>query len=100
MKFKKTNFILYRNCFFSDPVNSFFIRDGIKQENNKIKVTYSSRDFYSDSSNINMFVKKTKEKYKDSFILNRMLKIDELNSKSLAEPIPTITPEKHIIDMK
>jgi hypothetical protein len=79
MKFKKTNFILYKNCVFSTPINnSYKTRDGILKESKKIKVTYSSRDFYSESLNTNMFVKKTKEKYKDPLLLRRMLKINEI----------------------
>ena len=84
MKFKRENFILYRNCIFSDPIDNFnpFTKPQ-KLFGKKFKVTCSGTMFYSESKLFkNQIVKKTNLKYKDATLLERMLKIGELNLKS------------------
>lgn len=98
MKFKEHSYALYKNCKFSDPMDNFYA-EPIKEANNsffglpykiktstdlkllgkKFKVTCDSVEYYSRS------IKKpavAKNKFKDFLLLERMLKIDELNSKS------------------
>ena len=83
MKFKKENFILYKNCIFSEPMDNSYIKMGQLQKSKKLKVTCSEISFYSESAMYkDRQVKKAKEKYKDAMLLNRMLKIDQLELKN------------------
>lgn len=95
MKFKKDNYILYKNCTFSAPMDNFHtprkanrwgqvngvgVTESPKMLGKKLKVTCSGTTFYSDSAIYkNQGIKNTKDKYKDATLLNRMLKIGELN---------------------
>jgi hypothetical protein len=94
MKFKEHSYALYKNCKFSDPMDNFYaeptnrffglqynIKSGtdLKPFGKKFKVTCDCVEYYSNS------VRKpavAKNKFKDFLLLERMLKIDELNSKS------------------
>jgi len=83
MKFKPYNYTLYRNCKFSEPVNNFHPKSPTKVFGKKIKVTCGDTSFYSNSLLYkNQNVKSTNEKYKDGKLLERMLKIGELNLRS------------------
>lgn len=102
MKFKEQNFVHYKNCIFSEPVFDKFVLNSIVptyRKNNlfskgnkisstkngiKITVSCSQVDYYSESSEFkNMKIKKSFHfKYKDGLLLNRMLKISELDSKN------------------
>jgi len=81
MKFKPENFILYKNCILSAPIDNFNNKPGEKNiYGKKIKIVCSGNSFYTNSIIYkNREVKKTKLKYKDFALLNRMLKISELN---------------------
>lgn len=100
MKHKTENFIHYRNCTFSAPMdnfapktnNLFLLRKGVgfspmnedKLMGKKIRVTCDNVSFYTDSElfknkSLNRKIKTTF--YKDSIMLKRMLKISELNLK-------------------
>lgn len=80
MKHKKMNFIVYKKCVFSAPMDNF-IKD--KLFGKKLKVSCTGTSFYSDSYLYkDRVVKKSKDKYKDATLLTRMLKISELNLKS------------------
>ena len=85
MKFKHDNYITYKNCVFSEPeINYFSKRQGIDTVilGKKIKVSCSGVQYYSDSFIYkNRIVKKSKHTYKDAHLLERLLKISELNSK-------------------
>lgn len=81
MKFKKQNFVLYKNCVFSEPIDNFnpFTKSPTPY-GKKFKVTCSSTAFYSEDKKFkNQKVIKTTSKYKDATLLQRMLKIGELN---------------------
>ena len=100
MKYKIENFIHYRNCTFSAPMdnfapktnNLFLLRKGTFSPMNedkllgrKIRVTCDNVSFYTDSElfknrSLNKKIKNTF--YKDSIMLKRMLKIGEINLKS------------------
>jgi len=81
MKHKKMNFIVYKNCVFSAPMDNF-IKDTLLGK--KLKVSCTGTSFYSDSYLYkDRIVKKSKDKYKDATLLTRMLKISELNLKSV-----------------
>ena len=87
MKFKRKNFILYRNCVFTAPVDNFnpFAKtpqEKITPYGKRFKVTCSGTQFYSEDKQIKKSVRKTTSKYKDATLLERMLKIGELNLKS------------------
>ena len=91
MKHKQQNYIVYKNCTFSAPmdnvvperVNSYINRFRIKSIPNvgkKIKVTCSDVSYYSDSYLYkNRTIKKSKNSYKDAMLLERMLKLGQLN---------------------
>jgi len=87
MKFKQTNFILYKKCTFSSPIDNFNSSKRTMEEKTtlcgkKIKVSCSGNSFYTNSYMYkNKEVKKTKVRYQDSNALIRMLKISELNVK-------------------
>lgn len=98
MKFKKSNFVLYKECTFSEPVINYFAprkpvfnrflplnpyeEQQIPAEpcGQKIRVSCKSTAYYSDST-VYKNRKVTKDKYKDAQLLDRMLKISELNIK-------------------
>lgn len=88
MKFKRQNFVLYKNCVFSSPVDNFnpFAKthqEKITPYGKKFTVTCSGTAFYSEDKKFkNQAVLKTTSKYKDATLLQRMLKIGELNLKS------------------
>lgn len=98
MKHKNNNFIVYKDCHFSAPMDNFaptttnrYLHDGkgFNKSNEpvplgkKIKVTCNGTSFYSDSIFYkDRTIKKSKDKYKDATLLTRMLKISELNLKS------------------
>lgn len=103
MKFKNQNFIHYKNCIFSEPIdfeipkNTYFKQNNrLVNSNNlknlkfkKIKVSFSSMDYYSNSikyknkivGNITMRLKQSKNlsRYKDGILLERVMKISNLN---------------------
>lgn len=103
MKFKNENFIHYKNCIFSDPIefeipkNTYFKQNNrLVNSNNlknlkfkKIKVSFSSMDYYSNSikyknkvaGNIIMRLKEPRNqiRYKDGVLLERVMKISNLN---------------------
>jgi len=86
MKFKSENHILYKNCTFSDPQDNLYSKCGgpVKVYGKKIKVFCSGINFYSNSMLYkNQKVKKANHRYKDSQLLERMLKISELNKKTI-----------------
>lgn len=77
MKFKRDNFMVYKNCTFSNPTDNYNMN---KLTGKKIKVTCDSINFFSKSWLYkDKNVKKSKSKYKDAALLDRMLKIEELN---------------------
>jgi len=85
MKFKIGNYILYKNCIFSDPVDNYFTdyKKVSKLLGKKYSVKCSGTMYYSDSYLYkNRIVKKSQHTYKDSTLLERMLKIGELDVKS------------------
>lgn len=80
MKFKHENFILYKNCRFSDPIDNYHPSDSTKLFGQKLKVTCDGAGFYSESRIYkDREVRMTDSKYKDANLLTRMLKIGELN---------------------
>lgn len=98
MKHKNGNFVLYKNCIFSTPMDNLFKKRGEKEPSTcgkKLKVTCSGSDFYSSSDKNNAVFNpslgmyysryaktdpnKNVKKYKDSKLLERMLKIGELS---------------------
>ena len=91
MKHKALNYIVYKKCTFSAPMDNVIPEKVIHSFNTfnlknstiigkKIKVTCSDTTYYSDSFLFkNRTIKKTKNKYKDGMLLERMLKIGELN---------------------
>lgn len=103
MKFKNENFIHYKNCIFSEPIdfeipkNTYFKQNNrLVNSNNlknlkfkKIKVSFSSMDYYTNSikyknkivGNITMRLKQSKNlsRYKDGILLERVMKISNLN---------------------
>jgi hypothetical protein len=85
MKFKLENHIVYKNCVFSEPVDNYFV-NAIKATvrlGKKISVKCSGKTYYSSSYLYkNRKVNKTNQIYKDSTLLERMLKIGELDIKS------------------
>lgn len=92
MKWKHENFILYKNCIFSEPEINYFIKGknyhrfekpSPQQCGKKIKINCDGIIHYSESEEYkHKSVKNTKNKYKDGLLLNRMLKINELKYKS------------------
>mgnify|MGYP001768424291 CR=1 FL=1 len=91
MKWKLDNFVLYKNCIFSEPeINYFIIKKRYMGDSaspqpcgKKIRIICDSVSHYSDSEEYkHKQIKNKKEKYKDGLILNRMLKINELKYKS------------------
>jgi hypothetical protein len=99
MKFKPNNYILYKNCTFSAPMDNFHTPrttnrwgqvnektpiESPKMIGKKLKVTCSGVSFYSESAAYkDQGIKNTRDKYKDATLLNRMLKIGQLNLKSV-----------------
>ena len=86
MKFKLYNYIVYKDCVFSSPVDKYFT-DPYKKVRvrlgKKISVKCSGKSYYSSSLMYkNKRVNKTNQIYKDSTLLERMLKIGELDIKS------------------
>jgi hypothetical protein len=92
MKFKNTNYILYKNCQFSVPMSNEFTKIGEQkptQYGQKFKITCSGASFYTNNQMfINQQVVRTtifKRKitnatvYKDGKLLERMVKIGQLN---------------------
>lgn len=80
MKYKPQNYILYKKCTFSAPIDNIMPRNEIKMVGKKIKVTCSGTSYYSESFLFkNRTIKKTKNTYKDAILLERLLKIGELN---------------------
>lgn len=106
MKFKNENFIHYKNCIFYEPVDYEIPKNTYFKQNNrlvnfnnldnysilkfkKIKVSFSSMDYYSNSikyknkivGNITMRLKQSKNlsRYKDGILLERVMKISNLN---------------------
>jgi hypothetical protein len=87
MKHKQQNYIVYKNCTFSAPMDNVIPEKwtyGFKKNEinvcKKIKVSCSGTSYYSDSSSFkNKNIKKTKNTYKDGMLLERMLKLGELN---------------------
>jgi len=77
MKFKSLNYILYRNCIFSTPLENRHPVHTKKILGKKIKIKCDSKSLYSDDGFGDLTNSKTK--YKDGKLLNRMLKINELN---------------------
>jgi len=110
MKHKAQNYIVYKNCVFSAPMdniapktnNGILQRRGFssmtedKMLGKKIKVTCSGTSYYSESYLFkNRTIKKTKNTYKDAMLLERMLKIGELNYISKEEEIELIKLDKN-----
>jgi len=98
MKHKTKNQIHYKKCAFSAPQDNYFKKRGdteIKPYGKKIKVTCSGSEFYTEDeyykNNVIHYPSSFKYKrygvkdggptYKDGKLLNRMLKIDNLNTK-------------------
>lgn len=86
MKFKLQNHIVYKDCVFSSPVDNYFM-DPYKKVRvrlgKKISVKCSGKSYYSSSFMYkNRKVNKTNQIYKDSTLLERILKIGELDKKS------------------
>lgn len=80
MKFKPENFVLYKNCVFSAPMDNFLKNEPCGK---KITVTCDSASFYTDSSmNKDRKVKFVNSTYQDMSSLTRLLKLTELNFKS------------------
>jgi hypothetical protein len=75
MKFKKDNFILYKNCKFD--FNSVLLDNSIDVYS-YVKVTCSDTSFYKEKLK-NNYKTKTNIVYKDINLLNRLIKINELN---------------------
>ena len=97
MKFKNKNFIHYKKCTFSAPIINYFTKRGEKESKpygKKIKISCSDSGFYSEDDNYKdnivhnpsrykyMSKKVGGPKYKDGKLLNRMLKINNLDIKS------------------
>lgn len=85
MKFKHENYITYKNCVFSEPEINFFNSKGKEPVilGKKIKVACSGVQYYSNSHVYkNSKVKKSSHQYKDGNLLDRMLKVCQLNNKS------------------
>lgn len=91
MKFKPGNYALYKNCKFSDPMDNMFAEPeyiflGKKKSEPKLigkkfKVSCSGVNYYSSSIKNNIYSRDPmSNKYKDYQLLDRMLKIGELNS--------------------
>lgn len=107
MKFKSNNFILYKDCEFFEPVDNYFKQpvrkwgfyklddEPAKLCGKKIKVKCSGVSYYSHLNEfknrlVHLTYRSTKlsdaemrAKYKDAKLLDRMLKIGELNYKSI-----------------
>ena len=100
MKFKPTNFVLYKNCTFSDPMDNYF-KDNLCGK--KIIIKCDSGSYYSYSeyfinkkarprmydyrARLRNEKKKWYEKqecatYNNGLLLERMLKISQLNLNS------------------
>ena len=97
IKFNCENFIVYKNCTFSTPMDNIYTayqqqtRFSLPRKNEqinqsygkKIKVTCSGKDFYTNSIFFkNKNVKLSNEKFKDGKCLSRIIKLSELDSKS------------------
>jgi hypothetical protein len=78
MKFKPENYILYRNCIFLEPHDN---NKNYQTFGKKIKVKCSRIDFFTKSYiHKGTVVKKCpKHKYNDYLLLDRVLKISELD---------------------
>jgi hypothetical protein len=97
MKFKPNNYILYKNCKFSEPIDNFRPKEPKKLFGKKIKVVCEGTTFYTNSFMYkNKTVQHTTEKYKDGKLLERMLKIGELNLISVEKEIRNSPKEKEI----
>ena len=97
MKFKPSNYILYKNCKFSEPVDNFHPKEPKKVFGKRIRVICEGTTFYTDSFMYkNKTVQHTTEKYKDGKLLERMLKIGELNLISVEKEIRNSPKEKEI----
>ena len=85
MKFKPDNYIVYKDCVFSEPVDNYFTNAKKVKVilGKKISVKCSGKTYYSNSYMYkNRRVNKTNDIYKDSILLERMLKIGELDIKN------------------
>lgn len=82
-KFKSQNYTLYKKCTFSEPVDNLFKEiggDKMIKCGKKIKVHCSSISYYtSNKSFMNKKVRFSTHSYKDSMLLERILKIGELS---------------------
>lgn len=96
MKFKYENFIVYKDCTFSPPMDNMYnahpqqtifslprkIVEINESYGKKIQVTCSGKNYYTNSIVYKkQNVKKSKEIYKDGKLLARKLKLSELNFK-------------------
>ena len=94
MKHKTDNFILYHNCNFSSPMDNvipsraYILQRRSEEEPNngkKLKVSCGGSSFYSESELYkNRTTRKSKTQYKDAMLLERMLKISELNFRQFS----------------
>jgi hypothetical protein len=98
MKFKEDNYIVYNNCKFSEPEDNYFtkfnnwwggyIDKTPKLCGKKIKVTcknstyYTSSPLYRDKPIIPNPFMKCSRKYKDRKLLERSMKLNDINIKS------------------
>lgn len=93
MKFKRENYILYKNCIISPPMENFnpFARGADKEKpyGKKFKVTCSGTSYYTELKPKMVFNPYSRRsatpqnvKFNDIIQLERMLKIGELNLKS------------------
>lgn len=107
MKFKKGNYILYRNCKFSQPIDNVFVQPVWFKKpqtvfGKKFNVTCSGVSYYSkdnlyindpvinpDRSRRYRYPKPKTEtngqKYNNIFLLERLLKLGEINKTSIDE---------------
>jgi hypothetical protein len=92
-KFKTHNFIMYRNCVFSAPMDNINPRAKANEyQGKKFKITCESADYYTENINNQNSTRSqsfgwrsnaNQKKYKDATLMIRMLKISELNFISL-----------------
>lgn len=91
MKFKQDNFVMYKNCVFSAPMDNVNPFAKSEEDNGKrFKVTCEDTTYYTDvdqfkNRNVNRINKSMEKKYKDATLMLRMLKISELNFRCLEE---------------
>ena len=93
MKFKYENFIVYKECIFSAPMDNIYnahpqqtrfslprkIVEINESYGKKIKVTCSGKNYYTNSLMYkNQNVKLSNDKFKDGKLLTRLLKLSEL----------------------